>query len=332
MDFMFSSTHHWPLLHWRRPSMTASAIGWVAVGVSVIGDSTFSGFVKVLSPALSPLSLLFLSECLTALFVMLTFGLLPTIASLAKLRGKDALWLLALGTCSGIAGPLLWFSGTALTGAVNASFFGKTDTVFMILLASILLQEKISRTHALAMVTIAAGVLTITFEGFTTALRPELGDALILLAAFAYACGNIIFRTYLSHVPPQAALLGRCFTGITMFFLVSPFVTHPFIEEVHAFPLHLLAPLIGFGFISRFLNSFSFYEAIHRLPVTTVSLVGTLSIVGGAVFAYLYIGEAIAWYHVLGGALILAGTVIVELGGPMQRVTTHLPVTANTTA
>lgn len=312
---MLSLSHHWPLLRWRKEPLSHTAIGWVALGVAIAGGSTFNGFAKVLTGALSPLSLLVLSEVLTLTFVMVTFGLLPTVKQLLSLKKNQVVPMLLMGVCSGICGPMLWFTGLEYTGAINAAFFGKMEVVFLIVLAHVFLKECFSRGHALASTTVVAGVLTIVFQGFTQSLDIRFGDMLILFAALSYSTGNIIFRKFLVDVPPQAVLFSRCLTAIVAFFLASPFLSHPLVEELRAFPLALIPAVIGFGFLSRFLNSFSFYEAIERLPVSTVSLVGSLEIVGGALFAYLYVGEALLWYHFAGGALILSGTILLELSG-----------------
>lgn len=312
---MISFTHHWPLVRWKKEPLSYTATGWVALGVAIAGGSTFNGFAKVLTGALSPFTLLVLSEMLTLTFLTLTFGLLPTVRKLAAVNRRQIFPLVLMGICSGIFGPLLWFTGLEYTEAVNASFFGKMEVVFLIVMAHLLLRECFTRGHALASATVVAGVVTIVFQGFTQTLSVQPGDLLILVAAFCYSLGNILFRKYFVDIAPEAVLFWRCCTAIAAFFLVSPFTTHPFIEEVKAFPMALVPAVIGFGFLSRFLNSFSFYEAIERLPVSTVSLVGTLEIIGGALFAYLYVGEPLEWYHFAGGGLILCGTVLLELAG-----------------
>lgn len=323
-------THHWPFFHPRKEPLSVSAIGWIALAISIVCGSTFNGFAKMLTTALSPLSLLLLSEVVTWLSIVFTFGLIPTGRHVLEIKKKEILPLMAMGVCSGIGGPLLWFSGLEYTEAVNASFFGKTEMVFLIILAHFLLREKFSRGHLLASIAILAGVITITFQGFSTSLQLQIGDILILCAAFSYSLGNMMFRKFLTDVPPEVALLVRATFAITTFFLASPFVSHPLIEEISVFPIALVPAVIGFGFLSRFLNSFSFYEAIERLPVSTVSLFGAMEVIGGVLFAYLYIGETVEWYHILGGAFIFGGTLILEFAGSVHSKTTDpLPAVEN---
>ena len=126
---------------------------------------------------------------------------------------------------------------------------------------------------------------------------------------------SIYYRKYLSHIEPHVALFTRSSVAMGTFFIVAPFMPHPFIAEVMSFPKELFPALIGFGFIGRFLNSVTYYEAIEKLELTTVSLVGSLGIVFSTLFAFFYLGEPIEWYHYVGGAFIILGTLLLELVG-----------------
>ena len=102
---------------------------------------------------------------------------------------------------------------------------------------------------------------------------------------------------------------------MSAFFVISPFIRHPFISEVIHFPTHLIPALLGFGFISRFLSSMTFYQSMEKLTLTTVSLVGSLGLIGSVIFANWYLGEPIEWYHYVGGAFVILGTIMLEFIG-----------------
>ncbi len=325
---MLTARQFWPFSI-RKPTLSTIAVGWLAMGVAIVGGSTFNGFAKVLTGALSPISLIFVSEVLTLTFVLLSFGTLPTLRLLVSVPHEKRLPLFIVGMCSGLLGPLLWFWGLSNTEAVNAAFFGKADILILIILSHFMLNERFARGQVLGAVTIAIGVLTIVLQGFTANLSFQFGDILVLIATASYATGSIVFRRYLPGVAPEVAMLVRSVTGITAFFLISPFLTHPIIEEVINFPLALIPALLGFGFLARFLNTFSYYEAIERIPLSSASLVDTSEIILGALFAYLYVGEPLAWYHFMGGALIILGTVMFEIlgkGEPESGITATISV------
>ena len=86
----------------------------------ILASSTYNMYAKSLAGALSPLSLLFLSELLTLLFLLISFGVIPIVQHLRALERNRYLPLLWVGILSGTLAPLLWFSGLHMTSAVNA--------------------------------------------------------------------------------------------------------------------------------------------------------------------------------------------------------------------
>lgn len=300
----------------HRPNWTSAGIGWVALSTSILAGSTYNSFAKILSPALTPLSLVFISELLVLVFVVASFGALPIVRRCFSLTKRDAAWLLIIGMINGLVGPGLWFTGLSMTSAVNAGFFGKIEMIFLLVCASLFLKERITRTHVLAMCTILAGMIVISLKGFTEGLQPiQAGDALIVCAALSFAMGSVLCSKFARHLPPHILLAARSTTAITGFLAISFFIPHTLAAEVQSFPVALIPALIGFGFISRFINSVSFYEALEHLPVSTITLTGAVDVILGTVVAYAILAEPLYWYHLLGGAFLVSGMLILELLG-----------------
>jgi drug/metabolite transporter (DMT)-like permease len=299
----------------RRQTLGERAIGGVALAVSTAAGSTFNAFAKSLSAALSSLSLLFVSELLTLVFILFSFGLLPVLKSIGHLKRNQLLWLGVVAVLSGVLGPILLFSGITMTSAINAGFFGKMQIIFVLILARIVLKEQMTIAHLWAIVCIFFGITIIMLQGLTKGLVLQTGDLLILSSTLCYAAGAISFRAKLRKLEAYIATFFRSGIAVTFFFLASPFIAHPFIMELHEMPVTLFPSLIGFAFFARFLNSVTHYAALDRLHVGTVSLVGSLDIIGATFFSFLYLGEAIAWYHYMGGAFIILGNALLNLMG-----------------
>ena len=117
--------------------------------------------------------------------------------------------------------------------------------------------------------------------------------------------------------------------AITFFLIVAPLIQLPLVEEISTFPIELFGALIGYGFLSRFLYLFSFYESLERMSAHTVSLFLPLISVGSLTFAHFYLGEEIHWYHIAGGLFIIMGSLIIRLsskhfkGGHLERHMRH---------
>lgn len=303
------------LQRWHHEVFRSESIGWFFLTLSIFSGATYSAFAKSLLSVLSPVSFLFVSESLTLFFLLFSFGTIPTLRQLLRIQKRMLLPLLVIGVFSGTLAPLLLFTGLSYTTAVNAVLFSNAEILFMLLLATIALQEEWTPGRLVSAMCILLGIITIALEGFTTSIHLQVGDAMILLAMLSFSIGSITFRKYLRHTNPQIAMIVRSLMAIAVFFLLSPFRPHPFIEELSVFPLALVPVLLGFGFVSKFLNVFSFYQSLEHLPVSTVSLLGSLATIVSITFAHLYLGEPVLPYHLLGGVLIIAGTVVLETVG-----------------
>jgi drug/metabolite transporter (DMT)-like permease len=290
-------------------------VGWLAITVSIFAGSTYYTFAKQLAGVLSPLSLFFMSEFLTGFFVIMSYGLMPVFQELRKLSHKNYLPLFGVGLCSGTIAPLLLFPGLRMSTAVNAAIFGSTEPFFLMLFAAIFLKEKMRREHFLSAAAIMIGMLTIGLKGFSETIGVGFGDGLLILSGATFAVGGTIFRRYLKSVSPHIVLFCRTAVSVTCFFLISPFLSHTLATELHLFPLGLLPVLIGYGFISRFLSIFSFYQALDHLPVATVSVLLNIGLIPQIMLAHWILNEPIAPYHILGGGLILLGGILLERTG-----------------
>ncbi|TSC57518.1 MAG: hypothetical protein Greene041662_941 [Candidatus Peregrinibacteria bacterium Greene0416_62] len=304
---------------WHREKTSSKALGWVALSVAIIAGSTSVTFAAALAGSLSPLSMLFISEALTMLFTVLSFGLFPIIKRMIRLRRKYILPILLVGLSNSVIAPLLAFTGLRMTGPINAELFIRAEDIFLVLLAVAVLGEKLKKQHILGALCVLLGVAVVTLRGFSETLTFSRGDAYILLAACFYACGGILYKKKLHTVEPELMIFCRTCTALSVFFLTAPFMHHTLVQELQHFPTELIVALLGYGFLARFVNLFSFYESIERLPIRTVSLLLNLGLVGSIGFAHVYLGAPILPFHLAGAGFILIGSVLMEI----ESITGH---------
>lgn len=308
-----------PLAFWRRPTPTVLAIGWMALAANVVVGSMSTSFTKELTGAFSPLSLLFLGEFLTWSFTVLSFGFIPLMREVLSLKRSMIIPLFLVGLCSSILGPLLAFAGLMTTKAMNAELYMRSDTLFVVILAAVVLREKLRPIHAIAGAFIVAGLVVVSLRGFRDGFTFQMGDALLIGSAIAYSTGTILFKKYLNHMHADVVVFVRTSIAIGSFFLASAFMEHTLGTELRAFQAGLIVPLVGYAFLCRFVGLFTFYEAMDRLPVRTVSLILPIGTVGSLLFAWVYLGEALRMYNIVGGMLILTGAMIVRFENHFKR-------------
>ena len=290
-------------------------IGYIALAVMILASSTYPAFGKKLTMVFAPLSMLFISEFLSGFFAIFSFGIVPTLKRILAVNKKEMCALIVFAVTNGMIGPFLWFNGLSLTAAVNADLFGRSEMILLVIFSVIFLKEPLKRAHLFGGSIIILGIVTVALRGFTNGIVLQFGDLLILLSAVSYGTGATVLKKYLHDLPPEAVIVTRACSAILLFFALEPFMDHTLIEEVRQMPASYIGAFLGFGFVSRFLNVFSFYESIERLPVATVSLTATLSIVSGMIFTTLYLGTPIYWYQIAGGLLVILGAVLMQLVG-----------------
>lgn len=306
----------WPYVHVdRNERATSTMIGWSFLTMNIFVTATYTIFAKMLTGVLSPMSLLFLSELLTIFFTLFFFGVVPSIRHLLRMKKGQWIPALVIGLTNGIIGPLLWFTGLGFTSAVNATLFSNAEMMFLAVFAITVFKEDWNKWYIVSVGAILCGIIVTSIDGFHLSMQIQGGDFLLLLASLSFSIGSVVHRKYLQHMDPEPVILIRSVTPVIAFFLISPFLHTTLMNEVQLMPSALIVILLGFGFISRFLNTFSFYEALDRLPVSTVSLLGNLTVVLTIIFAHFGLKEPIEQYHIIGGGLIILGSVLLEFAG-----------------
>jgi drug/metabolite transporter (DMT)-like permease len=312
----------WPLGKAKNTGISSQSIGWICLLVGLSSGATFTSFAKQLSGWFSPLSVLFLGETLVLAFVVASFGLLSVLRELSQLRRSQMVALLVLGFLSTIGLALIFF-GLQTTSAANAELFGRSEILFTIAMAVLILRERFQPALLVTGAIMIIGISVVGLRGFSDGLVPRHGDMLILLGSIVFSIVSTIFKKYLAVLRPEIIIFVRCSVSLGCFFVLSPFVSAPFLTELLSMPMGLLPAIIGFGLVSRFLNIFCFYQAIERLPLSTISLLQPLEILGAVLFAHVYLGESLHWYHLVGTGLIVLGVLTMQMISGKSHDTTR---------
>lgn len=177
-------------------------------------------------------------------------------------------------------------------------------------MAAVALRERITLPIALGCGIAIVGVLLIIIQGDTVilaAFRLNPGDLLILLAQLGLA-GYAVLVKFAPKVRPLTLLLALCLFG-TVYHL--PFLAWELINGQFVRPS--LAGFGGLAFVAVFPSIcaiFLWNYGIERLGPSRSGIYMFLMPVFGAALAYAFLGETLAWYHVLGTGLIVSGVML----------------------
>jgi drug/metabolite transporter (DMT)-like permease len=180
----------------------------------------------------------------------------------------------------------------------------------VLLFGALLLREPITKVQGIGALVILSGVAIINVSSFSEPLGMHMGDLFILCGAIVFGLGEVLFKKYLSHIMPELALVIRNIIGISAVLILSLTFRYSFGGEMASFPVSKIMLLVAFAFFARYLNLTFYYEAMDRLPSTTLSMVSIATPLTGLLFAVVILGEQLQPAHVLGGLVIVFGLLI----------------------
>ncbi len=206
--------------------------------------------------------------------------------------------------------------GLVTTEASKAAFITGLNVVLVPLFAAFLLRQPPAWYAALGVLIATVGLGTMTLD-HTLSLAP--GDGWVLACAVAFA----MHITAIARYSPRYAALP--FTVVQLFTVASlASVAALFLEGDNLLPPVSVLPTILFMGVIATALVFGLQTWVQRYTTPThTALIFALEPVFAALFAILFVGEVLAGREWLGGALILLGMIVAEVGDIVrgQRMT-----------
>jgi drug/metabolite transporter (DMT)-like permease len=227
-------------------------------------------------------------------------------------RGR-IFWMGALGFAGAFA---LSHWGLARSTATNGSLLITVEPITMLLLAPVLLGERLTfreKVGAGLALLGAAVVIANGIPGVSQTLVPHWrGDLLLILAGVAYASYSLIGREILARHSSVSVTAGSIVWGaVTMLPLAvleraagsAPRLTPIAIAGT----LYLAVVITALGYLA-------WNYALERVPASRAAIFLNLQPLGGALLGVGVLGEPLTPYIVAGGALILSGLTLTVKG------------------
>lgn len=289
----------------RRTLLIATLLGTIAAlcwsGNWVLG--------RAIRGEVPPMGLTFWRWALSAL-ILAPFALRTWRSDWAALKSEIGI-LLALGLTGGASFQAMVYVGLARTEAVNALLLNTTAPIYVMALAAALLGDPLRWRQVLGFALAVPGVVWVVIRGEPARLASltfNAGDLWILAAMVIWAIYSVLLKLRRSPVTP----VGLVF-AISV--LACAFILPAMIVETlqgRAMPVTPMAALaVGYtGIFASVVALLSYNGAVQRIgPGRTIYFIYLMPVFG-AVLARIFLGEALAGYHLIGFPLVLAGVVI----------------------
>lgn len=241
------------------------------------------------------------------------FALLLPFTGAALFRARYALrreWpdLLVLGALGmGVCGAFVYV-GAHTTTATNIGLIFSASPVLIILLASVVYGEAMSRLQGVGVALSLAGVLAVVSRGDPAVflqLQFTVGDLWVLGATVGWAVYSVLSRYRQSALGTMPRLAAICFGGMVV---LAPF--HLWEVMAGAVPAFDARTVFTVAFVALFssIGAYGVYAHIQSsLGASRTGLLMYLIPLYNGVLAYLLFGETLQAFHLVGAALVLPG-------------------------
>ncbi len=260
------------------------------LAIAAILWSTSGLFVKILD--WQPISILAGRSLFASIVFLIYLRRLPT---------RFSRWqLLAAGMF--ILTQFLFITSTKMTTAANAIFLQYTGPIYVALLAFWFLREKPSRTDWFSMFIIFIG-LTLFF-GDKLSTDGFYGNLLAILSGVTGAIMMVSFRAQKDGNPAESNLIA---------FLVTAAFGFPFVLK-ESWTVTNWSILAFLGIFQIGLAFIFFTQGIKHIPALEANLIGTLEPVLNPIWVFLFYGESMGAFALLGGLAVLSGVILSAVG------------------
>jgi len=220
---------------------------------------------------------------------------------LRRIPTRFSMWQL-LAALMFILTQFLFITSTKLTTAANAIFLQYTMPIYVVLLAYWFLGEKPTRTDWFSMLVIFIG-LTLFFADKLNA-NGLYGNLLAILSGVTGAIMMVSFRAQKNGNPAESNLIAFLFTATLGF----PFI----MKETWTVNSWLILAFLG---IFQIGVAFIFFtKGIKHIPALEANLIGTLEPVFNPIWVFLFYGESMGAFALIGGLVVLGGVILSAVG------------------
>jgi len=271
---------------------------------------------KMAAGVIAPAAISFYRWLLAAL-LMTPFLLLPTWRNRAAI-GRHWPRLLALALTGMVLYQSLAYFAAETTSATNMGIILSTLPLLTLLLSGWLLGEAPSVATVGGGLLSFAGLLWLIGQGDPALLLRHgvrIGDGLMLLATLAYAAYGVLLRKWPLPLPTWQALYLQVLIAVPLL-LPGWWLGPPAPLTAANLPLVLYA-----GIAASILSAFLWMKGVAGLGAARASIYMNLVPLMTALIAILLLSERLHGYHLIGGAVTLAGVLLAQGVLPRRRST-----------
>ncbi len=215
---------------------------------------------------------------------------------------------------------IFWNTAVIISNTTFPTLIVNLSSVWVGIGAMILFREKLNRFHWMGNIIAILGVAIIIGINNIIHMKIDAGFMFSIIASIFLALYTLSVKE-VRQKNSTIQVVFFTFLGCTITLLISCIATR---SALYGFSLSSWVYLLCLGLITQVGGYFSINYALGYIDSSTVSILTLLQPILTAVFAVFILNEAFTVYHIIGGALVLAGLVIVllfkNINHPMKSI------------
>ena len=269
--------------------------------------------------AISFCNLLFVGNLCAFVVLSAIFWKSRTRKNLSALGALDWFNLVIVAALSGALAPTLIFFALQQTTVTNVLLMGRIEPPLMLLCSALFFKEKMDRWAVIGtIVAIIGGLVVFGLQYKNDPMAFGFGEIYAGLAAIIWVVVTLISVQYLHSVPLGIFSIMRTAIGTLVFaaIVVSLFGTVHFQD---AFSPFVWKWMLVYGGIIIVVGQLCWYKGIAMTSTAQVSLANSFTPAAGVIIAVIFLGETPNEAILIGGAIIIIGIAIAQMGAIFER-------------
>jgi drug/metabolite transporter (DMT)-like permease len=231
-------------------------------------------------------------------------------ASLLRIDSKDIFYFLVLGTFGMAAINIAYLFAISRLNVAAAILLEYLAPIFIAIYTVIFQREKLSRPTILAILSAGIGCYLVVGAYNLDILNLNLAGIISgLCAAIAFAWWSVHGEYGMRRYNPWTVLFYA--------FLVATIewnILHPPLEAFqHAYSPVVWGWIFYIAVVGTILPFGAYYEGINLIRSTRASITSTLEPIMAGVFAFIFLNEMMAPLQMLGGVLVIAAIILLQI-------------------
>jgi len=267
-------------------------------------------FIKIALEELSPINLTIMRLLVVCIVFLILLIVKPN--KFSKIQKRDIIPIFLLGFLGIVVYHLGLNYGEQYISPSAASVIIATIPIFVVILASIFLKEKITLKIILGVLLSLLGVFIISTVGKSDTLfeiKYISGALAVLLAAMMGAGYTVVGKKMLKK---YSALSLTVYVSLLGSLGLIPFISSSLFVEVAAMSLTGWSVVIFLGIFPTVIGYVLWYVALEIKSASEISVYLYFIPVLSTIISYFFFREEITWFFVFGGALVIIGLHVVN--------------------